>query len=164
MRPLLFLSAIVFLASCKEDTQKPVPECVYTCDDMPIGVQVDAASYTPEEMDTVIIRKYLADGTFNPIQDESMVLINDTGQYTERNPVVSLTIYSGIDYEIVIPGAGQTYRIYDVVKPPTETHTFTGNGCNSGHFECYAYTRQCAVNGGNYSIDNNGMTTVILKH
>lgn len=166
MRPFVLLSLLIIFSCKKEKTESNDPgPCIFQCGSRPIDVFLHKSFYTPEEMDTVIIREYEGDGSFTSLIKETI----DTGYsdtirsntsfspFVTGNHLEDVLIYGdSSDYEIVIPGAGQTYRIWDVAPTPASEERpadwcISGGG---GHPPPCSYpVKDFEISGGKYSRD-----------
>lgn len=165
---LLVLSLLV-LAGCKKPDDTPTErECGVSCTDRPMSIALSTGDYTDEEMDTVILKRYEGGSNFSQLIDSTLKIVPpDTGQYTsEHIATVESNVYGDdSDLEVVIPGAGQVYRVWDI-KAVNEVRTFKSDNCNylQFHYHCDNPVKDFMLSGGNFETAPGGAYTIILKH
>lgn len=178
MQKTLFLCCLTMMLGCKKDdlVKRDNETTTYTvdyhCTDLPMTIGLHTANYTDEEMDTVIVRRYEGDGSFSQLIDTNLVIVApDTGQYPKGYfaAVQDDVFGDSSDYEIVIPGAGQAYRIWNI-KAVNAINTITyKTGEAEGHYRCEEPVKDFDISGGNYvreiSYPANGFHYhIVLKH
>lgn len=173
-KTLLLFSLLAMLSGCKknDDQTGKTYTTDYPCTDIPMSIGLSTTSYTSEEMDTVIVKKYKGDNSFSQLIDTTLVVIApDTGQYSNMHwAALESSVYGDSDdHEIVIPGAGQTYRIWNI-KAVNAVKTITHQyGQPTGHFQCYEPVERFEISGGQYSKEmsypgENFHYVILLKH
>ncbi len=120
-----------------------------------------SGSFTTEDIDTVIVNEYINDGSFSQVQHDTTYTLSDTGRHYDV-PGVALgyaTLSAEYDYEIIIPGTGQTFRVWDIVEP-NDTMDF----CSMGKPEtiCTTPVREFSLSGGNYTLFHNSHVPAYL--
>ncbi|MEO8769897.1 MAG: hypothetical protein ABI402_07425 [Ferruginibacter sp.] len=114
----LFITAILFYSCChKVDCEK-------------YSLKFVLISFTPEEMDTLIFRKFDANSNFTNPTDSMLTNSIDLFYNSTHGDSVALETYnstnfkfqmqSGFDYEIFIPGAGRLIKINNIIENQTE--------------------------------------------
>lgn len=159
MKLLLFpLLTICLLAGCKKEE----PKCTVQC--TPIAMSIGFTNdYTVNERDTIIERRFTPDGTFSQLIVQTIHTTADTEPMTWHDATSVVykhwPIAAGYDYEIQIPGAGQTVRITNVVKPQKSEE----QDCNNST-DCYVATQDLQLSGGSYDkVFARDYYTILLK-
>jgi hypothetical protein len=155
MKPLLFsLLCLSLMAGCKKDEEPPADKdktCPVKCGAIPIRLAF-AHTYTTEEIDTVIIKKYAYGDGFTQLLIDSTYTLADTVHYTENSNIGTgfnlLWLNDDYDYEIIIPATAQTFRIWNVTEPVDYGYF----GCDGKSYTCANAVRDCSVSGGNYEV------------
>lgn len=133
--PLLLLC---LLAGCrKKDERSHSPDgCTYNCtaNIMPI---IFSDQFTLEEIDSIQLTVYKADGTFTQVETDTLLTLDDTikvsaGPYQTERGFRMLEMIPEHDYQVKLLSTGQTIRIWDIKDPDvTQTITCKAGGCKA---------------------------------
>ncbi|MBS1587303.1 MAG: hypothetical protein JSS82_17345 [Bacteroidetes bacterium] len=128
---ILLLFTIVNAACHKSRTV----DCSSTCFDPDYGTEFHGYQYS--EVDTIIFRKYKKDSSFTTLLSEAMYTVDTNAGKKTLTAAMLTTAY---DYELILPGAGDTYRISRLnTDQRVEAHQCEEDHVR--HFDCENYLR-----------------------
>ncbi len=125
----LVLLSCLCLFSCKKKEANSVKTTNYHTVYRTNMLRFGFVGFDTAKLDTVVVRRYIADGTFATIASSSLVIprVQEGGTWTITgsfddsltNSLYLLvnsvcTAYQPYDYEVVVPSVGRTYKITGV--------------------------------------------------
>lgn len=157
MKPMLLsLLTLALLGGCKKEEEYPSDKnktCPTKCTVVSMPVTF-SASYLPEDIDTVVVKKFYPDGSFSQVEEEKVYTLSDTIYYFESSSnhlgpgFEQLRLDGQHDYEIAIPATAQTFRIWDVVEP--EDYGYFG--CDGKPYTCGVAVKDFSISGGDHEL------------
>lgn len=155
MRTLLFsLLCLFLLVGCKKDESNPQNSntntnndtCFTQCKIVPMPV-LFSNSFSPDEIDTVIVKKYTYGDNFTQLEADTTYTLADTIRYSDPGMLgfTELQLRGDYDYEIIIPATGHTFRISNITYP----EKYLNHDCSHPR-NCYVNANGYTVTGGEY--------------
>lgn len=146
-RPILmnFRYAIIIMllfAACKQEDK---PTC-FNRKCGKVGMHLMIRYYTPDEQDTMYLNVYQANGAFDNIL-YSRTLSGEDLYLMDENPStwsVDSLMVQGYDYELIIPAAMDTLRVWNVYNSSDTSYV----ECGRVRTECYDFAAQAQASGG----------------
>lgn len=79
--------------------------------------------FAPADVDTLVTRRYVSDGSFSTLLNADTVFFPDAAEvggtvYPSAQSGSFLNCNNEADYEIVVPAVAKTYRVWDVAYGP----------------------------------------------
>lgn len=118
---VLLIATVLIMQSCDKKDQ----DCAF------IAPDVVFVNFTPDESDTLIIRRYEKDNQFNTLLDTFLItkaniirepVGKDSVKLTSATYTKLRTELFANNWEIYLPGVSRTYRISDVAATFTQEH------------------------------------------
>ncbi|HYD22589.1 MAG TPA: hypothetical protein VEB40_14000 [Flavipsychrobacter sp.] len=167
MKALVFFAfTLLSLSACKKEeplSVLPVSQsCPVKCMTLSYTL-IFANNYSPEELDTVIVRKF--SDSFSTLILESTYTLADTVHYSDYHHdyvgtgFKDVRLVPGHEYEIEIPATQQVFRVWDII----ETDVVMNFDCDMKNKYCYQSPKSISVSGGDYSKDQYYYYPVYLR-
>lgn len=124
--------------------------------------EIDLASFTSQDIDTIILRRFVAASNFHTLLDTVMLNPLNSNTYpngdTTRVYILDTTVAmkAGYDYEIYIPGADTVTKVSNIIAPQKQHRVCLVCDCAQG--PCFNPVTSFNLNG--YTVSND---FVLLK-
>lgn len=151
MKPILFsIFSLCLLAGCKkeEQTTPTARICPTKCGTYTFTPGFNG--FSGEELDSVTVRHYEADGTFTTLLSESHYTLADTLPFTQLSGNTPTIGYKGLsfatdqDHEVIVHATGQVFRVWDIV----ETDVVKDYDCSMKSKSCMQNPKSYQSSGG----------------
>lgn len=100
--------------------------------------EISLASYSPSDIDTIIVRRFIKASNFNTFVDTINLNYSNSGFYPNGDTTAvyisdtSLAMKANYDYEIYIPATNTVTRVSNIIAPQKQHQVCTVCDCVQG--------------------------------